>query len=94
MPTKPNAEPSHLDKVIDDALSKLEELDPASEEFAQIVDQLEKLYKMSPKKDSWMKPELILPIAGNLLGIIAILNYEQAHVLTTKAFGLLLKPRV
>jgi len=91
--TKANAEPTRLEKVIDDTLSKLQETDPTSDEFAKIVDQLEKLHKMLPKKESWAKPDTLIPVIGNLAGIVAILNFERANVITTKALGFVMKTR-
>jgi hypothetical protein len=32
-------------------------------------------------------------VIGNLTGILLILNYERAHVVTSKAIGFVLKPR-
>lgn len=89
--TKANAEPTHLEKVIDDVLSKLENLEPTSDEFAKIVDQLDKLYKMLPKKEPSVKPEALIAVAGNLAGILAILNFERAGVITSKALGFVMK---
>lgn len=88
------SEPSHVEKVKELLLTKLETVEPGTPEFTTIVEQYEKLCKASPKKETWLKPELLLPIAGNLAGIIAVLKYEQAHVLTSKAFGLVSKIRV
>jgi hypothetical protein len=80
--------------VIDKLLTQLEETDVNSDEFPKIVDQLEKLHKMLPKPESWVKPDILLPIFGNLIGIAAILHHEQAHVITTKALSFVHKIRV
>jgi hypothetical protein len=92
--TKAPAEPTHLEKVIDETLSKLEETDPTSDEFAKIVDQLDKLHKMLPKKEPLVKPDTLIPVIGNLAGILAILNFERANVITTKALSFVMKTRV
>jgi DNA repair ATPase RecN len=92
--TKTDIEPTHLEKVIDLALDKLEDLDPASDEYARIVEQLDKLHNMSPKKEASLKPEMLLNVAANLAGILAILNYERAHVVTSKALGFVFKTRM
>lgn len=92
--TKVQTEPSHLENVIDIALSRMEELDPTSTEYAHIVDQLDKLYKMLPKKEPFVKPDVLIPVVGNLAGIMAILNYERVHLVTSKALGFVLKTRV
>jgi hypothetical protein len=41
-----------------------------------------------------VSPDTIAVVAGNLLGIILILGYEKADVITTKALGFVLKGRV
>jgi hypothetical protein len=89
--TKSNIEPTHLEKVIDIVLTKCEDLDPASDEFAQIVDQLDKLHKMAPEKEPLVKPEVLVNVFANLAGIVAILNFERAHVVTSKALGFVMK---
>lgn len=94
MPANSSDNPAHLEKIIDTLLSKLEETDPGTQEFSAIVDQLDKLYKMSPKKDTWVKPELLIPVAGNLAGILAILNFERVHVVASKAVGFVIKTRL
>ena len=36
-------------------------------------------------------PNTVLGIAGNLLGILAVLNYEKTDIITSKAFGMIMK---
>ena len=36
-------------------------------------------------------PNTVLGIAGNLLGIVAVLNYEKTDIITSKAFGMIMK---
>lgn len=92
--TKSENEPTHLEKVIDNLLTQLEGTSVNSAEFPILVDQLDKLHKMLPKKESWAKPDILIPVLGNLAGIIAILNHERAHVVTSKALSFVLKTRV
>lgn len=87
-------EPTHLETLIDKLLTELENTESDSEKFAKIVDQLDKLHKMLPKKEPLMKPEMLIPVAGNLAGILAILSFEKTNVITTKALGFVLKARV
>lgn len=90
-----------LDKAIDSALSELNGFTCDAPEFAKIVEQLDKFYKMrayEPEKvivdNRTVKLETLLPIIGNLVGIVAILGYEHAHVVTSKALGFVIKSRV
>lgn len=90
-----------LDQAIDSALSELNGFTADAPEFAKIVEQLDRLYKMrayEPEKvivdERRVKMDTLLPILGNLAGIVAILSYEHAHVVTSKALGFVLKSRV
>lgn len=89
-----NNEPSKLDEVIDDLLVKLESLHTDTEEYTAVVDQLTKLYALkqaeTPKRVSM---DTLAIVAGNLLGILLILNHERASIMTSKAVGFVLKPR-
>lgn len=92
--TKTNSEPTHLETVIDSLLTRLENTDASSEEFAHITDQLVKLNAMLPKKEPFVKAETLIPVVGNLAGIFAILNFERAGVITSKALNFVVKSRV
>lgn len=41
-----------------------------------------------------LSPDTILVVAGNLVGILLLVGYEHAHVITSKALGFILKGRV
>lgn len=84
---KPN-ETSGLDALIDKVQLKMLDMDCVTDQYATMVDRLSKLYKLKeaalPKRvsyDTWAA------LAGNLLGIILILNYEKTGVVTSKAIG-------
>lgn len=94
MSTKSDIDPKHLDTVIDNLLTRLDEIEPTDPEFDQITDQLQKLYGMRPKKDPYIKAETLIPVIGNLAGILAILNFERAGVITSKALSFVVKTRV
>lgn len=87
-------QPTKLDETIDEALAQLKGIEVGSAEYTTKMDQITKLYalkeKNSPKRVS---PDALALIAGNLAGIVLILNYERAHVVTSKALGFVLKSR-
>lgn len=60
-----------------------------SRAYAAMVDQLVKLHELRHK--SRVSKDALITIAANLGGIIAILNHERAHVIASKAFGLVKK---
>jgi hypothetical protein len=86
--------PSNLDMVIDNALSEFGEVSVGTPEYAEKVAQLTKLYQLK-EIDSKRKvsKDTLAIVAGNLAGIVLMLSYERAHVITTKAIGFVLKPR-
>jgi len=86
-------EKTRLDQAIDYLLARLVE-DDDPEDTAKTVDQLAKLYKMkeldAPKHVS---PDTLLLVAGSLAGIVLIIGYERANVVTSKALAFVLKLR-
>jgi hypothetical protein len=83
-----------LDKEIDRVLSEMEKVSSDSEQYAAMVDNLEVLYKFKNENKNLISKDTIAIIAGNLLGIVLILGYEKANVITSKALGFVLKGRV
>ena len=83
-----------LDEAIDNLLDHLCEVEAEPDSYAKVVDQLAKLYKMkeiqTPKRVS---PDVLATIAGNVIGIVLILGYERANVITSKAIGFVLRLR-
>lgn len=88
-------ETQNLKEAIDLAVLKLKTLDATSDEYAQIVDQLDKLYKMRiTTKPQPVPLEALIAVGGNLIGIVSIIGFERANVLTSKALGFVLKSRI
>jgi hypothetical protein len=87
-------QPTALDTAIDEALAQLAGIKVDTDEYTKTMDQVTKLYKLkeqtTPKRVS---PDAMVLVAGNLLGIVLILGYERAHVVTSKALGFVLKSR-
>jgi hypothetical protein len=79
-----------LDANIVGLLSWMENADPTTPEYAQIVTKLEKLYALRGSKKS-VSPDTLAIVLGNLAGIIMILNHERAHVVVSKALGFVMK---
>lgn len=79
-------EPTALEETMNDALSELKGHDAGSDEYAQIVKQLTKLnaIKSTTPTDRLSKDTLAL-VLGNIIGILVIVNQENAHVLVSKA---------
>jgi hypothetical protein len=91
---KTPSEPNGLQKVIDALEARLLMTQPETDEYPKMVEQLTKLHKLnesnSPKR---LSPDVVATIAGNLAGILMILSYERANVVTSKALSFVLKLR-
>lgn len=88
---------TNLEKEIDSVLEYIQSMTPESEEYTEITKNLERLYKAregEKSKERHMSPDTMLLVAGNLLGILVILGYEKADIITSKAIGFVLKGRV
>lgn len=92
----PEEDPQELQDAIDLALLELQAHKPYSVEYVKSLEQIEKLYKLRAPRPELQKPvslDTVLTVAGNLTGIVMILGYERAHVLSSKALGMLIRPR-
>lgn len=84
-----------IDEVITDLQTELKSLNGDSPEYAKMVDQLDKLYKIRGyDKPDTVSRDAALAVAGNLAGILLILGYEKVNVVASKAFGLIIKSRI
>jgi hypothetical protein len=93
---KPLEDPQELTDAIEKALVELQDHKPYSAEYIKTLEQIEKLMKFKAPQPELQKPvslDTVLTVAGNLAGIVLVLGYERAHVLTSKAFGLIIRPR-
>lgn len=77
-----------LETVVGLVTEELQNATPGTDEYAKILEQLERLNKIAStrKSEPWSK-NAVLAIVGNLVGIGAILQHERLHVITTKAIG-------
>lgn len=89
---KPN-EDDKLQDAIDEVYSEMAGSQSDSDEYAKMVDQLSKLYKLRRNPDRVSLDTLAI-VLGNLLGIILIVGHERAHIVTSKAIGFVLKTRL
>lgn len=88
-----NETPTPLDNEIDRLLTLQSETQPDSDEYAKTNDQLIKLYKLREEVNfkKTVSPDVLAQVAGSLAGIVMILAYERAHIVTSKAIGFVSK---
>lgn len=86
-----------LEKAIDEVLAVMEGEDPSSDFYDKCARQLERLYKLKTvdKTDrKLLDPNQLLAAGVSIGSILIILKYEEFRVVTSKAFGLIHKPRL
>jgi hypothetical protein len=93
--TLQDAELKHKEKMAHaEQLLKEEEL--RMKKQAQLIDSESKSLDIETKKREMkipfgIKPETVVTVAANLIGIALVLNHEKLNVVTSKAFGFVTK---
>lgn len=78
-----------LDEAISDLIEELKNMEGAHPDYSDTADQLIKLMKLKTEvTHSWRpSPDALVGAAGSLLGILCILHFEKAGVITSKALS-------
>jgi hypothetical protein len=87
-----NPENAVLEDTIRSLYIFMQETEVDTKEYLRMVDQMIKLNQLSENHNP--KPvsnDTLILVTGNLLGIVLILSYENARVITSKAIGFVLK---
>jgi hypothetical protein len=83
-----------LHAAMNELLRELVQVEGDSEQAERIVARLTELNELEKTNSSGPVSKDALVTAGaNLAGILLILNYERAHVVTSKALGFVMKLR-
>lgn len=91
---KPKAVDSKLEKVTENLLDEMLENGPDTERYSDNLDHLVKLHAVRQSNGRTpLNPNNMALVAGNLLGILVIVAYEQKNVFNSKAKDLLLKSK-
>lgn len=77
-----------VDKAVSDLIRSAEKADEI-ERAVKVASEWESNRRKIPK----LSPDTVALIAANLVGIILILGYEKADVITSKALGFILRGR-
>ncbi len=90
---EPTFESKQLQETIDQLHLNLDR-DTGSQKYSNQIDQLTKLYAIqaSQAKKGVSKDTLAI-VAGNILGILIIVNYERANVVASKALSFVMKAK-
>lgn len=84
-----------LEEEIVSILRKMSYIEPDAQEYEKLTARLETLRGIQDvKSERKLKPDTVALVAANILGIVIILGFEQANVITSKALGFVTKGRV
>lgn len=87
-------EPTPLDRLIARVQHEMLQKGPDSEDYPTLMTYLERLNEVKAKKTpSPISRDTIVTVLGNLTGIVLIVAYEQKHVITSKAFPHIIRPK-
>lgn len=82
-------EPSTLQQEIERVIVLMSVQSPDSDEYAKMNKQLGKLHeRRMAEKPKPLEAETVALIVANLAGIMLIVGHERAHVITSKAIGI------
>lgn len=89
-----NDEPTPVDDQIDAVIKEMDVKGVNSEEYPKLMSYLERLNKLKTiTRRPPVSRDTVALIAGNLLGILLIVAYEQKHVMTSKGFSQIIRPK-
>lgn len=94
---KRNDETEGLKKAIDDALLELAKTKPNTQEYSSILDKIERLHKLKvPAKEprKRLSPDAVIGGIVSLAGIVMVVNAEHVGAVTSKAFSIVVKPKL
>lgn len=93
--TKTKDKDPALSAAIDSVLQEMTTTSKISPEYAKLVDQLSKLYKIRDEVNvkSRVNPDTLAIVLGNLAGVLLIVSYEKHQIVTSKALTFVQKLR-
>lgn len=82
------------DKQIERIMAEMANVEVFSEEYSKLLTYLERLHaiKAEHSRDP-VSSDVIFQVAGNLMGMLLIVVYEQKHPMLSKGWGNLWRPR-
>lgn len=84
-----NREERHIDASIDKALTELDYYEVSSAEFTAGAKNIETLAAAKKNLDARrLSPEAILSAGVSFASVLAVLHFEKAGVITSKAFSI------
>lgn len=93
---KTNPMIAYIDEAVEDVAQTMLNCDSSSDEYKKANEQFLKLIDLRDRLDNGrkIKPETWALIASNLAGILIVISYERIHVLSSKAFNWISRPKL
>lgn len=89
------SKPTPTDVEIAKLLKKLSEMKTDDADYPKVLSFLERLNKVkADERRPKISRDTMLLVLGNLAGIVLIVAYEQKHVITSKGFSQIIRPKV
>lgn len=84
-----------IDEEIERLVNFMRDVDPGTDGYGTMAANLVKLTqaRMEKARDG-LDLNVVVSVAGSLIGTIMVLKFEKFDILTTKAVGWLIKPRI
>lgn len=83
---------NYYEHLIESVVFQMNSTEELTEEYATLLARLEKLERLNKEvNEPLLDANKTLLVAGNIVGILAVLHYEQVHVVASKALPLIMK---
>ena len=82
-----------VEKLVDAHLEVLLQEADTKNDISDILTLMER-HKELRQRNKQISPDTLVVVAGNLLGIVLILNYEKLNIVTSKALNFVIRGRV
>lgn len=94
-----NVEDTDLQKAITALISQLDDRDGSTEEYTTMVSNVKVLVEARQLEEATDKPnrpsaDTMLSVGGSVLGILMILGFEKANVITSKGLSFIPKIKI
>ncbi len=89
-----NEKTTPVDDLIESVLDEMRLVGVDSDEYPKLMTYLERLYEVKAnERQSPVSRDTVALIAGNLMGILLIIAYEQKHIMSSKGFSQIIRPK-
>ncbi len=83
-----------VDELIESVLDEMRLVGVDSDEYPKLMAYLERLYEVKAnERPNPVSRDTVALIVGNLMGIVLIIAYEQKHIMSSKGFSQIIRPK-